>query len=181
MITWAEAQDRWPNECPSPLPSWLYDGLEKKSTLREFNPLNRAFLWGLDQRTLLTVLLELEASGESEIGRFAIAHVVNTRRLLPWWWGDTMHECALMPWQFSCFWGEAWNRKHFDFRARDVALNPWHYPVSQRAAERMLVGEPNPIPGATHYFNPNVVLPSWAGHMVRLAEIGNHAFYGYGL
>lgn len=31
--------------------------------------------------------------------------------------------------------------------------------------------------GATHYFNPNVVLPSWAASMTKVASIGHHDFY----
>lgn len=31
--------------------------------------------------------------------------------------------------------------------------------------------------GATHYFNPNVVLPEWAKGMTKTASIGHHEFY----
>jgi N-acetylmuramoyl-L-alanine amidase len=31
--------------------------------------------------------------------------------------------------------------------------------------------------GATHYFNPNVVLPTWAASMKKVKTIGNHDFY----
>jgi N-acetylmuramoyl-L-alanine amidase len=31
--------------------------------------------------------------------------------------------------------------------------------------------------GATHYFNPGVVLPSWAADMKKVATIGHHDFY----
>ena len=31
--------------------------------------------------------------------------------------------------------------------------------------------------GATHYFNPNVVLPKWAATMTKVATIGHHDFY----
>lgn len=31
--------------------------------------------------------------------------------------------------------------------------------------------------GATHYFNPAVVLPSWAGKMTKTITIGHHDFY----
>ena len=36
---------------------------------------------------------------------------------------------------------------------------------------------PNITAGATHYFNPNVVLPSWAAKMTKVASIGHHDFY----
>ena len=31
--------------------------------------------------------------------------------------------------------------------------------------------------GATHYFNPGVVLPSWAAQMTKVASVGHHDFY----
>lgn len=31
--------------------------------------------------------------------------------------------------------------------------------------------------GAQHYFNPHIVLPSWARTMVKTVTIGNHVFY----
>jgi len=31
--------------------------------------------------------------------------------------------------------------------------------------------------GATHYFNPDIVLPSWAASMTKVASIGHHDFY----
>lgn len=31
--------------------------------------------------------------------------------------------------------------------------------------------------GATHYFNPNVVLPEWAKTMTKVASVGHHDFY----
>jgi hypothetical protein len=36
---------------------------------------------------------------------------------------------------------------------------------------------PDITSGATHYFNPNVVLPSWAAKMTKVASIGHHDFY----
>lgn len=36
---------------------------------------------------------------------------------------------------------------------------------------------PDNTEGATHYFNPNVVLPSWTKDMVKIKSIGHHDFY----
>lgn len=33
------------------------------------------------------------------------------------------------------------------------------------------------LDGADHYFNPNIVLPSWAKKMTFIMQIGNHSFY----
>jgi len=37
--------------------------------------------------------------------------------------------------------------------------------------------DPDPTLSATHYFNPKVVLPSWACRMVKTVSLGNHDFY----
>lgn len=36
---------------------------------------------------------------------------------------------------------------------------------------------PDLIRGADHYFNPNLVLPSWASKMKFIVRIGDHVFY----
>jgi hypothetical protein len=36
--------------------------------------------------------------------------------------------------------------------------------------------EDNPVPTATHYFNPSVVQPAWAEKMTPVANIGAHRF-----
>ncbi|MBC8157732.1 MAG: cell wall hydrolase, partial [Alphaproteobacteria bacterium] len=47
-----------------------------------------------------------EARGEDEIGKIAVAHVIKNRAKHPKWWGKTIMEVCLKPWQFSC-----WNKK----------------------------------------------------------------------
>lgn len=38
-------------------------------------------------------------------------------------------------------------------------------------------GPDDPTGGANHYFNPNIVTPSWASAMTPTGQYGNHAFY----
>lgn len=45
-----------------------------------------------------------------------------------------------------------------------------------QAAWALAQGPDDPTNGANHYWNPNIVSPSWAGKMTSLGQYGNHAF-----
>lgn len=45
-----------------------------------------------------------------------------------------------------------------------------------QAAWQLAQGPDDPTGGANHYWNPNIVNPSWAGSMQSLGQFGNHAF-----
>lgn len=45
-----------------------------------------------------------------------------------------------------------------------------------QAAWALAQGPDDPTGGANHYWNPNIVNPSWAGSMKPLGQYGNHAF-----
>lgn len=45
-----------------------------------------------------------------------------------------------------------------------------------QAAWQLAQGPDDPTNGANHYWNPNIVSPSWAGGMTQLGAYGNHAF-----
>jgi hypothetical protein len=46
-----------------------------------------------------------------------------------------------------------------------------------QAAWQLAQGPDDPTGGANHYFNPNIVTPSWASAMTPTGQFGNHAFY----
>lgn len=48
--------------------------------------------------------------------------------------------------------------------------------TAAQAAWQQAQGPDDPTGGANHYWNPNVVSPSWAGGMTQLGQYGNHAF-----
>lgn len=48
--------------------------------------------------------------------------------------------------------------------------------TAAQAAWQMAQGPDDPTNGANHYWNPNIVNPSWAGSMQSLGQYGNHAF-----
>src|SRR5688500_13588534 len=45
-----------------------------------------------------------------------------------------------------------------------------------QAAWALAQGPDDPTGGANHYWNPNIVNPSWAGSMKSFGQYGNHAF-----
>jgi hypothetical protein len=46
-----------------------------------------------------------------------------------------------------------------------------------QAAWALAQGPDDPTGGANHYFNPNIVKPSWANSMTPTGQYGGHAFY----
>lgn len=119
-----------------------------------------------------------EARGEPVRGLEAVASVILNRvaRAVEqggWWWGNTITEVCLKPWQFSC-----WNDDDPN-RARIEAVDGTNriFRTCQRIAERALRGELiDETHGATHY-HTRQVSPAWARGRQPSAEIGRHLFY----
>lgn len=130
--------------------------------------------WQANTLALIRALIVGEAEGERHIGKVAVACVLRTRVLEPAWWGDTWQECALQPHQFSCFWSDLHKREAPMLRALS---SPSRFSDTQAAAVDVVEMCPDPTMDATHYFNPRIVLPSWAREMRHTVTIGNHAFY----
>lgn len=120
-----------------------------------------------------------EARGEPVRGQEAVAAVVLNRvaraaaRGGRWWWGASIVEVCLKPWQFSC-----WNPADPN-RARLLAVTADNRAFDQalRIARRAVAGTlPDPTGGATHY-HARGIHPPWAWRAVPCAEIGRHLFY----
>ena len=129
----------------------------------------------VNERDYLIRTIAFEASGETEIGKVAVAYAVLNRRKRGRW-GDTIKAVVTSPGQF-----EPWMTK----RQAIESLSP-NDPRYQRAAiiaDAVLSGQtPDPTAGATHFLNPVIVrarrngsLPLWASGEGR--PIGRHVFY----
>lgn len=57
------------------------------------------------------------------------------------------------------------------------AFNDPNVVTAAQAAWQMAQGADDPTGGANHYFNPNIVQPSWARNMTPTVTHGGHAFY----
>jgi spore germination cell wall hydrolase CwlJ-like protein len=138
-------------------------------------------LWGYrlhqiaNERDYLIRTIAFEASGETEIGKIAVAHVVVNRKKRGRW-GDTIKSVVTSPGQF-----EPWmtRRKAIEKLSTD---DP-RYQSAAIIADAVLSGHaPDPTAGATHFLNPVIVrarragsLPSWSSGEGR--SIGRHVFY----
>lgn len=119
-----------------------------------------------------------EARGEPVRGKEAVAAVIvnRVRRAQArsgYWWGNTIEEVCLRPWQFSC-----WNPGDPNL-AKILAVEPGNrvfdccIRIARRAAGGFLA---DPTDGATHYHARNTT-PPWARDREPSAVIGSHLFY----
>lgn len=111
-----------------------------------------------------------EAAGEPLEGKVAIAHVILNRSRAQ---GRAPHAVVEAKLQFSSMTAPG-----------DPTLVRWplrpdpSFTVCMEVVEDAVnnLGQ-DPTGGATHYFNPAVVVPSWASSMVKTITIGHHDFY----
>ena len=116
-----------------------------------------------------------EARGEAHEGRVAVAQTILNRLLADTWYGDTLAEVCLKPFQFSC-----WNEDDPNL----VKLTDLSLARSSIFAECMIAcldalrsaTDHDPTNGATHYHTKSIS-PYWAMGKNTCAEIGNHLFY----
>jgi len=140
-----------------------------------------ALFWGYhlhqiaNERDYLIRTIAFEASGETEIGKVAVAYAVINRQKRGRW-GDTIEAVVTSPGQF-----EPWmtRRKAIESLSPD---DP-RYESAAIVADAVLGGRvTDPTAGATHFLNPVIVrerrggsLPSWASG--EGLPIGRHVFY----
>lgn len=120
-----------------------------------------------------------EARSQPYAGQLAVAWVIRTRADHPGWWGSSVRDVCMRPFQFSC-----WN---VDDPNRGVIVNASLEIHAFRSAYRAALGaydrsEPDPTHGATHYHTisvpkgANTWPPKWAASMVPTAVVGDHRF-----
>jgi spore germination cell wall hydrolase CwlJ-like protein len=130
---------------------------------------------GPDGRDYLIRTLVFEASGETEIGKVAVAHVILNRKRSGRW-GHKIEDVVTSPWQF-----EPWMTRKSEIEG--LSRSDPRYVDAAEIADGVLAGYiPDPTAGATHFLNPVIVrkrrggsLPSWADSDGQ--PIGRHVFY----
>lgn len=138
----------------------------------------------LDDVKLLALTIYGEARGEPLGGKVGVASVVMNRLKKGGWFGKTLKDVILKPYQFSCFNDNDPNcikllaiAQDWDtFYQKDKVLQECH-----DIARKFL--DPNDITilkdntcGATHYKTKNCKA-AWVDKMQLTAVIGNHEFY----
>lgn len=126
--------------------------------------------WNDYYKTMLALTMWREARGEKRDGMRAVGHVIRNR--VNAGQGDWDHVIT-KKWQFSSLTATG-----------DSQLVVWPdspdevFETAMNLAEDIFSNMDSDITaGATHYFNPHVVLPDWAKSMTKVATIGNHDFY----
>lgn len=135
----------------------------------------RAAAWS-DQAFTLDVLARTlwgEARGEGADGMRGVACVILNRAGRPGWWGRSIAEVCLKPWQFSCWLESDPNRA----KLLAVTVQDRSFRLAQEIARAALAGDlPDYSLGATHYHAVDIA-PSWAAGRTPCVVIGRHAFY----
>jgi hypothetical protein len=130
---------------------------------------------GPDGRDYLIRTLAFEASGETEIGKAAVAYVILNRKRSGRW-GRRISDVVTSAWQF-----EPWMTRKSEIEG--LSRTDPRYLKAAEIADAVLAGRiPDPTEGATHFLNPVIVrerqggsLPSWADSDGK--PIGRHVFY----
>ena len=114
-----------------------------------------------------------EARGEPIEGQHAVGFVVLNRVAANTWYGSSVIDVCLKPWQFS-----TWNQNTSSRRMLDAmnASDQRLAPQVQVAREVLSGAAPNLIDGATHY-HADYVHPAWVTGATRVAAVGRHIFY----
>lgn len=127
--------------------------------------------WADWYRAAMAITAWREARGEGVTGMRAVMCVIRNR--VNGGLGDWDHVITAK-WQFSSM-----------TAPKDPELVLWPDSPDQpfedalQMADGIFDGSTRDITqGATHYFNPGVVLPDWAAKLHKLCTIGHHEFYG---
>jgi len=125
---------------------------------------------------IATITIAMEAGGESNLGKRAVAHVLVNRVKA----GRSMTDVVLDPYDFSC-----WDTKSPTRMNLDKITDAQWYDCFSIALGAMLGKEEDPTNGAIYYLNVGVVmstagkLPDWwsiDGDSSTEIEIGHHTF-----
>jgi len=138
----------------------------------------------LDDDKLLALVIYGEARGESYGGKVGVASVILNRLKKGGWFGKTIKDVILKPFQFSCFNDNDPNRikllaiaQNWElFYKKDKALRECYDIASKFLDPNDISMLKDNVSGATHYKTKNCKA-YWADKMQLVAVIGNHEFY----
>lgn len=131
---------------------------------------------------LAVITILQEASGEQNLGKLAVAEVIRNRTLLKHgsdgmiFSDGTVPGTVLWPAQFSG-WNSTGLNGLYRIRTASVKLDDPEVLECIRAWKSAINVKTNIVLGATHYFNPDIVIPPWKGSFKFLVKVGRHEFY----
>ena len=115
-----------------------------------------------------------EARGEGSVGMQAVANVIMNRVDRGGWYGASIKDVVLKPYQFSCWNATDPNRAKLD----KLTVADLQSSGALQIAQQVINGQlPDITGGATEYHNKNI-LPDWDySKLKQTVQIGNHIFY----
>lgn len=124
-----------------------------------------------DQTDYLARTIWGEARGEGARGMQAVGNVILNRVARGGWYGASIKDVVLKPYQFS-----AWNANDPN---RQKMLNATEADLRQARtiALQLQAGTLPDITGGAINYHATSVSPSWAKKMTKTVQIGNHIFY----
>jgi N-acetylmuramoyl-L-alanine amidase len=125
--------------------------------------------WDIFGRTLYG-----EARGELFEGQVAVAWVILNRVKRQGWYGKTVSEVCLKPYQFSC-WLET------DPNYQLIKAATYESPTLRRCLGIVALCEsgdlPDPTGDAINYYSDSIPPPRWVADMTQTTKIGHHLFF----
>ena len=114
-----------------------------------------------------------EARGEGTQGMHAVANVIMNRVKKGGWYGATVQDVVLKPYQFS-----VWNKGDPNReKALEVTTADSQFWTAKKLASLAYNGQLDDITGGAVNYHAKYVSPSWAKSMTKTATIGQHIFY----
>ncbi|MBP3687014.1 MAG: cell wall hydrolase [Alphaproteobacteria bacterium] len=124
-----------------------------------------------DQTDYLARTIWGEARGEGARGMQAVGNVIMNRVKAGGWYGASIKDVVLKPYQFS-----AWNVGDLN-RAKMLNATPAQLSTARKIAEQLQSGALPDITGGATNYHATGISPLWAKKMTKTVQIGNHIFY----
>lgn len=115
-----------------------------------------------------------EARSEGREGMQAVINVIMNRYKDPrTWWGRSVRDICLHPYQFS-----AWNANDPN-RQKMLAVNETdaNFRTAINLANLALAGNLPDITGGADHYHTKQIEPDWLSAASKVADLGNHLFY----
>lgn len=117
---------------------------------------------------VLAATIYAEARGEPDEGQVWVAWVIKNRaRAGRSYWGYSIQQVCLQPWQFEC-----WNGVDSIVIYEEYAFNK-----ALQIAQSVINSPVDPTGGCDHYNNPDKENADWVRNVDQIRRINNHVFY----
>lgn len=114
-----------------------------------------------------------EARGEGNKGMQAVANVIMNRVSKGGWYGATVEDVVLKPYQFSC-----WNKDDPNYPlVKSVTLDNQQFKMAKEIAIKAYSGQLDDITGGSVNYHTSSIRPEWSKRLTKITQIGNHIFY----